>query len=120
MTKERADQARKDRKIIGDIWDHEAEALRIWLKHFEECAEELGINYDGDEHDWAEQAFIECQQLKILQDGSIKVKWEHPCWWADCEHPVFHGNYYCVLAHPKDVSWKSPYDLAIELKEAGE
>ena len=106
--------------IQGDIWDHEAEALRIWLKHFEECADELGINFNADERRWARDSFEECQQLKILQDGSIKVKWEHPCWWADCKHPAFHGDYYCVLAHPKDVTWKSPYDLAIELSEASE
>jgi len=106
--------------IQGDIWDHEAEALRIWLKHIEECAQELEIEFDAYEMEQAGESFQECQQLRILQDGSIKVKWEHSCWWADCKHPAFHGDYYCVLAHPKDVTWKSPYDLAIELSEASE
>ena len=99
-----------------NIWEHEAEAWRIWHKHFVECAEELGINFNSDELRWAKESFEESRQLKLLhQDGSIKVKWEMPCWWADCKHTVFHGDYYCVLAHPKDVTWKSPHELAIEL-----
>ena len=106
--------------IQGDIWAHEEEAWRIWSKHFVECADELGINFNADERRWAKESFFEAQQLKILRDGSIKVKWEVGCWWADCKRHAFHGDYYCVLAHPKDVSWKSPYDLAIELKEASE
>jgi len=51
--------------LQGDIWDHEAEAWRIWLKHFEECADELGINFNADERRWAKESFEEGQQLKI-------------------------------------------------------
>jgi hypothetical protein len=99
-----------------NIWEHEQKALEIWLKHYDQCVEELGVESNWQEREWAIEAFRESRQLKLLhQDGSIKVKWEMPCWWADCKHTVFHGDYYCVLAHPKDVTWKSPHELAIEL-----
>lgn len=100
-----------------NIWDHEHKALMMWLKHYDECAIELGIPLDVQERRWAAEAFEECIQIKILQEGEVKVKWEHACWWAECKHPVFHGQYYCVLAHPKDVTWKEPFVLAKELRE---
>ena len=97
-----------------NIYDHEHKALMTWLKHYDECALELGLGLDSQERHWAAESFCDGMQLKLLDDGCIKVKWEHPCWWADCKHPVFHGQYYCVLAHPKDVVWKEPFVLAKE------
>ena len=99
-----------------NILDHEHKALMTWLKHIDDCAEELGIPFDYQEREWAAESFVECQQLKILQDGSIKVKWEHRCWWADCKHPVFHGDYYCVLTMPNLAAWYEPFDLAKKME----
>ena len=98
-----------------NIWEHEQKALEIWLNHYDQCVEELGVvDSNWQEREWAIEAFRESRQLKILQDGSIKVKWEMPCWWADCKHRVFHGDYYCGLAHPKDVTWKRTICKRIE------
>jgi len=96
-----------------NIWTHEQTAIDIWLKHYDECAEDVG-EHDEQEREWAMESFRECIQVKLLHDGSVKVKWEHGCWWADCKHPVFHGQYYCVMAHPKYTTWKDPADLAKE------
>jgi len=98
-----------------NIWTHAEKALERWLKHFDACRVELGIDSEEREKVWAIEAFRDCIQVKLLDDGEVKVKWEHPCWWADCKHPVFHGQYYCVLAHPKNVTWTDPYQLAKEL-----
>ena len=101
-----------------DIWSHAFRARDIWMKHVDQCAQNLGIDFGYQEMKWAEESFFESEDLRILQDGSIKVKWEHRCWWADCPTPhIFHGHYYCVLAHPKFVTWHEPYDLQKLLEE---
>lgn len=97
-----------------NIYTHEEKALEIWLKHYDECAEELEVESDWEEKNQASDSFRECIQVKLLHDGTVKVKWEHRCWWADCKHPVFHGEYYCVMAHPKYTTWKDPSELAKE------
>jgi len=97
-----------------NIWTHEDKALNIWLKHYAACAERLEIPHDAYEREQAIDSFRECIQVKLLHDGSVKVKWEHSCWWADCNMPVFAGQYYCVMAHPKYITWKEPFDLAKE------
>ena len=99
-----------------NIWDHEHKALMIWLKHYDSCAKELGLPLDAQEREWAAQSFSDCIQVRLLSDGEVKVKWEHRCWWAECPKHVFHGDYYCGLAHPKDVTWKEPFVLAKELQ----
>ncbi len=88
-----------------DYYEHKEEAFQIWFRHFKSCAEELRANYNWEEVQWAREAFDESEQLKILDCGHIKLKFEMPCWWADCKHPVFHGDYYCVVAYP---AWKEP------------
>ena len=103
-----------------NIWTHEEEAVKLWLEHYDQCVEELEITRDSQERRWAEEAFREVIQVKLLDCGSVKVKWEHGCWWADCKHPVFHGQYYCVMAHPNFTSWKEPFDLAQRLQEGEE
>jgi hypothetical protein len=95
-----------------NYFQHYDIAIKRWLGHVRSCAKELGIEYDGQEIIWAVESFEDAQQLKTLDDGSIKLKWEHPCWWADCKHPVFHGEYYCVLIPLENQNWEQPYDLA--------
>ena len=100
-----------------NYFEHFNVARARWLKHFDECAEELGLEYDYQERQWADEAWQECEEIKILQDGTIKLKWEHPCWWADCKHPVFFGEYYCILAGLDSITWEEPYDRAKRLSE---
>ena len=78
--------------------EHEGEAWSIWYKHICECAAELGIDFDATEAGFMWESFTDGVQLKLLDSGEVKVKWEHPCWWADCPKHVFHGDYYCVLS----------------------
>jgi hypothetical protein len=99
-----------------NYFDHYHLALDRWTTHIQACAEELKIEYDWQEIIWAQESFDECQQLRMLDDGSIKLKWEHRCWWADCKHPVFHGEYYCVLIPLENQKWEEPYDLAKRIR----
>ena len=94
-----------------NYFNHLERALNIWLKHYDICADRNEC-YDPQERIHAEESFYECEQIKILDDGSIKIKWEHKCWWADCPSAVFHGEYYCILAAIDKVAWEFPYDLA--------
>jgi len=98
-------------------FDHWAAARGQFLKHFDECAAELGLEHQWEERQWALQSFEESEQIKILHTGEIKLKYEHCCWWADCKHPVMGNTYYCVLAGPENVVWEKPYARAIRLKD---
>jgi len=98
-----------------NIWTHQEKALERWLKHYDECAEDVG-EHDPQERKWAMESFRDCIQVKLLEDGEVKVKWEHRCWWADCKHATFLGEYYCVMAHPKYITWMHPYELALDIK----
>ena len=95
-----------------NYFDHHQRALDTWLKHYDECAKRNGCEHDNQERQWAIDGFNECEQIKILQDGSIKIKWEHRCWWADCNSLAFHGEYYCIIAPLNEITWYEPYDLA--------
>jgi len=97
-----------------NIWTHEEKALDIWLKHYDECASAHNFNPSDGAKEEAIASFRDCIQVKLLHDGSVKVKWEHKCWWEDCKQAVFAGQYYCVMAHPKYTTWKEPWDLANE------
>ena len=95
-------------------YDHFNLAWQQWFEHVKNCAAELAADNDAWENytiDWQEreqmqESFADCEQLKILDSGHVKLKWEHCCWWADCKHPVFFGEYYCVVAEPV---WEKPH-----------
>tara|TARA_Y100000310_G_C20254955_1_gene610884 strand:+ start:280 stop:624 length:345 start_codon:yes stop_codon:yes gene_type:complete len=95
-------------------YDHYNLAWEQWFEHVKNCAAELAADSDAYENytiDWQEreqmeESFADCEQLKMLDSGHVKLKWEHRCWWADCKHPVFHGEYYCVVAEPV---WEKPH-----------
>ena len=98
-----------------NYYEHKEAAFQIWLKHVKQCAAELAasdenfaLEYQLNEYEIGQMrdSFEECEQLKILDSAHVKLKWEHRCWWADCKHPVFHGEYYCVVALPK---WEKPH-----------
>ena len=97
-----------------NYYEHKEAAFQIWLHHVKTCASELSddpsfdYDYNVTEYEIGQmrESFEECEQLKILDSAHVKLKWEHRCWWADCKHPVFHGEYYCVVALPK---WEKPH-----------
>ena len=95
-----------------NYFEHFEQALAAWMEHYEFCAARNDQEHDNHERQWAKESFEQCEQIKILQDGTIKIKWEHRCWWADCEHAAFHGQYYCILAPLDEITWYEPYDLA--------
>ena len=99
-----------------NYFDHFNIARARWMKHYDECSKELGLYSDSQERRWADESWQESEQIKILHDGTIKIKWEHRCWWADCKHPVFHGEYYCILAGLDSITWEEPYDRAKRLE----
>ena len=106
-----------------NYFEHWDVARSAWLKHYEECANELDLDpcvYLGDERRWAIESWEESEQIKILHNGTIKIKWEHTCWWADCKHSVFHGEYYAILAGLDQITWEEPYDRAMRLQEESE
>ena len=89
-----------------NIFEHEQKAWELYLKHAEECAQKLGIHLDEYERGQIGSDWAECQQIKILDTGHVKVKWEARCWWADCPTPWNH-SYYCIVALP---DWKFPHE----------
>ena len=103
-----------------NYFDHFHLARARWLAHYDQCVEELGFEYDSQERGWAEESWVESQSIRILYDGTIKIKWEHRCWWADCKHPVFHGEYYCILAGLDRITWEEPFARAKRLQEESE
>ena len=103
-----------------NYFEHWNIARARWLEHYDQCVEELDLDYDSQERRWAEESWAESETIKILHDGTIKIKWEHRCWWADCKHPVFHGEYYCILAGLDQVTWEEPFARAKRLQEESE
>ena len=95
-----------------NYFEHFEQALAAWMEHYEFCAARNDQNSDNQERQWAKESFEQCEQIKILQDGTIKIKWEHGCWWADCQSHVFHGEYYCILAPADKITWYFPFGLA--------
>ena len=90
-----------------NYFDHWKKAYEEFTKHYDKCADRNEC-YDVQERMSAEESWKECEQIKMLDDGSVKIKWEHRCWWADCHH----YDYYCILAAVDKVAWEFPYDLA--------
>ena len=93
-------------------FEHYDIAKSRWMEHITNCAAELEIEFDNEERRYASESFDECEQLKWINHcQTMKVKWEHCCWWADCKtkHHFF-GSYYSMLCHmPK---WELPHDWA--------
>ena len=92
-----------------NYFDHFTAARKIFLDHYDKCAERNGC-YDHHERQWADESFQNCEQIKMLDNGDVKIKWEHRCWWADCTHT----DYYCILSPVEKTIWVEPYDLAKE------
>lgn len=95
-----------------NYFEHYDIAKSRWMEHVTSCAKELGIDFDAIERGYAGDSFDECEQLKWINHcQTMKVKWEHRCWWADCKTPhTFFGGYYSMLCHMPQ--WEMPHELA--------
>ena len=99
---------------------YEEMALARWKQHFYECdCLEEDYRPDYQEWLWAMEAWHECKEVKFVEyNMTLKVKWEHRCWWADCKTPRnFLGSYSCILLDIKDGEWQEPYDHAVGKKD---
>lgn len=83
-----------------------------WMNQMSDCALRLNLGCDSSEFGYIRDAFDECEQVKLVWDGHhfLKIKWEHRCWWADCNCSF----YYCVMLDLDEVELKDPYTLAQE------
>jgi hypothetical protein len=94
---------------------YEEMALERWKQHFYEC-DCLDEDYRPDYQEWlyALESWHECKEVKFVEyNMTLKVKWEHRCWWGDCKTPRnFLGSYSCILLDIKDGQWQEPYDHA--------
>lgn len=103
-----------------NYFEHKELARKEFIKHFVECKQgdtdiQLSIECEFEETElhWALESWDDCEQIKILDDGSVKIKWEHACWWAGCPH----HEYYCILAPIETTIWKEPFTLAVERRK---
>lgn len=46
-----------------NYFEHFNVARARWLKHYDECAAELGLDPDMQERRWADEAWQECEQI---------------------------------------------------------
>ena len=94
--------------------EYEEQALDRWKKHFYECPGRGEDWPDYDEWCRAHDSWLEAKQVRFINyNMTLKVKWEHRCWWPNCPSPRnFHGSYSCILIDIKDGEWQEPYDHA--------
>ena len=92
--------------------NHYQKAVNEWMNKMTECALKLNLPFDSTEYGYVREAFDECEQVKLVWDGHhyLKIKWEHRCWWADCNCSF----YYCVMLDLDEVELKDPFTLAKE------
>jgi len=95
-----------------NYFEHRQKAADDFENHIIQCAIKNNIYCDADEIAMALSDWYECEQIRMLSTGEVKIKWEANCWWADCSCVM--GTYYCILAPLDEVTWYEPYDLAIK------
>lgn len=95
-----------------NYFEHRQQAANEYENHIIQCAKKNDISYDADEISIALEDWYECEQIRMLHTGEVKIKWEARCWWADCSCHM--GTYYCILAPLDEVTWYEPYALAVK------
>jgi len=95
-----------------NYFEHRQKAADEYENHIIQCAKKNDIPCDADEIAMALSDWYECEQIKMLGTGDVKIKWEASCWWADCG--CFMGTYYCILAPLDECVWFEPYDLSVK------
>ena len=98
-----------------NYFEHWRQARQLFIRHFIHCKhgdediqQSVDMGFEEDEFQYALESWEECEQIKMLDDGSVKIKWEHRCWWANC--PM--NSYYTILAPIETTIWTQPYTLA--------
>lgn len=95
-----------------NYFEHRLQAADEYENYIIQCAKKNDISYDADEISIALADWYECEQIRMLHTGEVKIKWEARCWWADCSCHM--GTYYCILAPLDEVTWYEPYALAVK------
>ena len=77
-------------------YEHQAKAVQELRDHILNCKHAPADNYvRHNEADLMETGlYEEGQQIRFIQDGILKIKWESPCAWFGCHWHL----YYCKLA----------------------
>ena len=58
-----------------NYFDHFNIARSRWLKHYDECVEELDLDPGYQERQWADEAWQESEQIKILDVSNVQ-RWQ--------------------------------------------
>lgn len=83
--------------IAMNYYEHQAAAIEELRQHIFTCkhAENVDLVDKHQEADLATTDLLEeGQQIRFIQDGILKIKWEAPCSWVGCHWHL----YYCKLA----------------------
>ncbi len=95
----------KEKKLLN-FYEHQQRAHDEYIAHLRECDHRDQDSY-LDERDVAFE--IDCLedvfQIKMLDNGIVKIKWESPCQYIGCHWHL----YYCRLAI--DPNWQEPHEL---------
>ncbi len=88
------------------FYTHQERAQDEYITHLQEC------DHRGDEILNERDIVIEIDcleenfQIKMLDNGMVKIKWEMPCQWIGCHWHL----YYCRLV--ADPHFEEPFDIA--------
>ena len=92
---------------MKDYYEHQCEAIAELREHVLNCKH--GSIYVHDRYQEAdlmvEGLIEEGQQIRFLDSGVLKIKWESPCAWVGCAWHL----YYCKLA--KDIEFKEIQEI---------
>ncbi len=93
----------KLQKLLN-FYEHQQRAQEEYISHLRSCAHGHGGLTHADiamEIECLEDNF----QIKMLDNGMVKIKWEMPCQYIGCHWHL----YYCRLA--ADPSWQQPHEV---------
>lgn len=78
-------------------YEHQSAAIQELREHILTCKHAKNVDWQDrlQECDLATTDLLEeGQQIRFIQDGILKIKWEAPCSWVGCHWHL----YYCKLA----------------------
>ena len=62
-----------------NYFEHRQKAADDYENHIIQCAIKNNIEYDADEIGMALSDWYECEQIRMLYTGEVKIKWEASC-----------------------------------------
>ena len=78
-------------------YEHQSAAIQELREHILTCKKAKDVDWQDrlQECDLSTTDLLEeGQQIRFIQDGILKIKWEAPCPWVGCHWHL----YYCKLA----------------------